>query len=51
MIQLAAVGAYDVACLLSGDDDFVPTVQAVGKQVYLATWPGQPVDRELRASS
>lgn len=54
MIQLAAVGAYDVACLLSGDDDFVPAVQAVGalgKQVYLATWPGQPVARELRASS
>lgn len=54
MIQLAAVGAYDVACLLSGDDDFVPAVQAVralGKQVYLATWPGQAVARELRASS
>ena len=54
MLQLAAVGAYDVAVLLSGDDDFVPAVQAVGalgKQVYLATWPGQAVARELRASS
>jgi uncharacterized LabA/DUF88 family protein len=54
MIQLAAVGAYDVACLLSGDDDFLPAVQSVGalgKQVYLATWPGQGVARELRANS
>lgn len=54
MLQLAAVGAYDVACLLSGDDDFQPAVQAVGalgKQVFLATWPGQGVARELRAGS
>jgi RNA polymerase sigma-70 factor (ECF subfamily) len=54
MLQLAAVGAYDVACLLSGDDDFVPALQAVGalgKQVYLATWPGQGVSRDLRAAS
>lgn len=54
MIHLAAVGGYDAACLLSGDDDFLPALQAVGalgKQVYLATWPGQRVARELRANS
>ena len=51
MIQLAAAEAYDVAVLLSGDQDFVPAVEAansLGKRVYIAGWPGSGVSRELR---
>lgn len=54
LIHYAAVNAYDVAVLASGDDDFVPAVEAVrelGKHVYIATWPGQPASRELRAGA
>ena len=51
MIHFAAVNAYDVAVLLSGDQDFAPAVDAVnalGKRVYLAVWPGHGVSKELR---
>ncbi len=51
MIQLAAVDAYDAAVLLSGDQDFVPAVEAanaLGKRVYVATWPSSGVSQELR---
>lgn len=51
LIQYAAVGSYDVAVLASGDDDFVPAIEAVdrlGKRVYIGTWPGQGVARDLR---
>ena len=51
MIHFAAVNAYDVAILLSGDQDFAPAVDAVnalGKRVYLATWPEHGVSKELR---
>ena len=51
MIQFAAVDGYDVAVLLSGDQDFVPAVEAasaLGKRVYIATWPQSGVSRELR---
>lgn len=52
MIHYAAVDAYDVALLASGDDDFVPAVDAVdrlGKRVVIGAWPRQPVARDLRA--
>ena len=51
MIHFAAVDAYDVAVLLSGDQDFVPAVEAanaLGKRVYLAAWPRHGVSKELR---
>lgn len=51
MIHFAAVNAYDVAILLSGDQDFAPAVDAVnalGKRVYLAAWHGYGVSQELR---
>ena len=51
MIQLAAVNAYDTAVLLSGDQDFVPAVEAanaLGKRVYVAAWPDSGVSPELR---
>src|SRR2546421_10241859 len=40
LIHYAANGAYDAAVLVSGDDDFVPAVEAVnalGKQVWGGT--------------
>jgi len=52
MIQYAAVHAYDVAVLFSGDQDLVPAVEAVdrlGKHVIVATWRGRGLSPELRA--
>ena len=51
LIHYAAADAYDAAVLLSGDQDFVPAVEAanaLGKRVYLAAWRGSGVSRELR---
>lgn len=53
LIQYAAVNAYDIAVLASGDEDLVPAVEAVnrlGKRVFVGHWPGQLVARELRAA-
>src|SRR4029453_2738313 len=44
LIPFAANGAYDAAVLVSGDDDFVPAVEAVnalGKKVWVATWSAE----------
>jgi len=41
MCHFAAIGAFDTAVLVSGDDDFVPAVEAVnllGRRVWVATW-------------
>jgi uncharacterized LabA/DUF88 family protein len=41
MVKLAAVDNYDIAILLSGDEDLLPAVEAaagLGKQVWVATW-------------
>ena len=51
LIQYAANGAYDAAVLVSGDDDFVPAVEAVnaiGKQVWVATWSAEELSSDLR---
>ena len=43
MVKGAAIDAYDVAILLSGDADFIPAIKVVnnlGKQVFVATWNG-----------
>jgi uncharacterized LabA/DUF88 family protein len=51
LIHFAANGTYDAAVLLSGDDDFVPAVEAVnalGKQVWVATWSAEELSTELR---
>jgi uncharacterized LabA/DUF88 family protein len=51
MIQLAAVDAFDVAVLFSGDQDLIPAVEALGalgKQVYVGTWQRRGLSRELR---
>src|SRR5204863_492692 len=51
LIHYAAHGAYDAAVLISGDDDFVPAVEAVnalGKQVWVATWSAEELSTDLR---
>jgi uncharacterized LabA/DUF88 family protein len=51
LIRYAANGAYDAAVLVSGDDDFVPAVEAVnalGKQVWVATWSPDELSNDLR---
>src|SRR5881275_1704380 len=51
LIQLAANDAFDAAVLVSGDDDFVPAVEAVnslGKQVWVATWSADELSTDLR---
>jgi uncharacterized LabA/DUF88 family protein len=51
MIQLAAVDAFDIAVLFSGDQDLLPAVEAVaalGKQVWVATWGGRGLSAALR---
>src|SRR5947208_4027973 len=51
LIHYAANGAYDAAVLISGDDDFVPAVEAVnalGKRVWVATWSAEELSSDLR---
>jgi hypothetical protein len=51
LIHYAAHSAYDAAVLVSGDDDFVPAVEAVnalGKQVWVATWSADELSKDLR---
>lgn len=54
MLRLAAVNAFDVAVLLSGDADLTPAVEgvrALGKQVYVATWGGSGLSRRIRRAA
>jgi hypothetical protein len=51
LIHYAAIGAFDAAVLISGDDDFVPAVEAVnalGRQVWVATWSPEELSNDLR---
>ena len=51
LIHFAANGAYEAAVLVSGDDDFVPAVEAVnalGKQVWVATLSPDELSSDLR---
>ena len=51
LIHFAAHSTYDAAVLVSGDDDFVPAVEAVnalGKQVWVATWSAEELSSDLR---
>lgn len=54
MVKLGAIGAYDVAVLLSGDSDYVPaidSVQSLGKNVYIATWAGAGMSPRIRTAA
>ena len=54
MLRLAAVNAFDVMVLVSGDADHVPAVEGVktlGKKVYIASWGGFGLSLRLRKAA
>jgi uncharacterized LabA/DUF88 family protein len=54
MLRLAAVGAFDILVLVSGDADLAPAVENVrelGKKVYVATWGRASLAARLRQAS
>ncbi len=54
MLRLAAVNAFDIAVVVSGDADLAPAVEGVrglGKQVYVATWGGSGLASRLRRAA
>lgn len=54
MLRLAAVDAFDVAVVVSGDADLAPGVEGVrglGKQVYVATWGGSGLADRVRKAA
>jgi len=51
LIHHAANDNFDAVVLISGDADFVPAVEAVnalGKQVWVATWSAEELSSDLR---
>jgi uncharacterized LabA/DUF88 family protein len=53
LIHFAANGSFDAAVLVSGDEDFVPAVDAVnalGKQVWVATWSADECAASARST-
>ncbi len=54
MLRLAAVGAFDILVLMSGDADHAPAVEgvrALGRQAYVATWGGVGLSRRIRKAA
>jgi len=54
MLRLAAVDAFDLAVLVSGDADHAPAVEGVrslGKQVFVASWAGIGLSDRIRKAA
>jgi len=54
LVRYAAVGAYDVAIVVSGDTDLVPGAEAVrdfGKQLWVASWGDRGLSSRLRQAA
>lgn len=54
MLQLAAVDAFEVAVLMSGDADYAPalcSLRLLGKRVHIGSWGGTGVSRRVRAAA
>ncbi len=54
IVRFAALDAYDCLVLLSGDQDYVPAIEAVrafGKQAYVATWGRGGLSKRLRLAA
>lgn len=54
LVRLAAINAYDIAVLISGDGDFAPALEAarsLGKQTYVATWGKAGLSNRLRRAA
>lgn len=51
MLRFAAVDAFDILVLMSGDADHAPAVEgvrAIGKQAHVATWGGAGLSSRIR---
>jgi len=54
MVRLAAVGAFDVMVLMSGDSGYAPAIESVrslGRQAYIASWGGAGVSQRIRRAA
>ncbi len=54
ILRFAAVGAYDILVLMSGDADYAPAVdgvRAIGKQAFVATWGGAGLSSRIRRAA
>lgn len=54
LVRLAAINAYDIAVLISGDGDFASALEAtraLGKQTYIATWGKAGLSSRLRRAA
>ncbi len=54
MLRMAAVDAFDVLVLVSGDADLTPAVegvQSLGKQVFVASWAGEGLSKRIRRAA
>ncbi len=54
LVRLAAVNAYDIAVLISGDGDFASALEAaraLGKQTFVATWGKTGLSSHLRRAA
>ncbi|MFI5165236.1 MAG: NYN domain-containing protein [Thermoanaerobaculales bacterium] len=54
MLRLAAVNAFDIMVLVSGDADHAPAVEgvrSVGKQAFVATWAGEGLSARSRQAA
>ena len=54
MLRLAAVNAFDILVLVSGDQDHAPAIEgvrAVGKQAFVATWAGSGLSARSRRAA
>lgn len=54
MLRLAAVNAFDVMILVSGDADYAPAVEGVrllGKIVFVSSWGGTGLSMQLRKAA
>jgi uncharacterized LabA/DUF88 family protein len=54
MLRYAAVNAFDVVVLMSGDADYAPAVEGVrslGKQAFVASWGGAGVSQRIRRAA
>jgi uncharacterized LabA/DUF88 family protein len=54
MLRLAAVNAFDIMVLVSGDRDHAPAVDGVlllGKKVYVASWAGLGLAQRIRKAA
>lgn len=54
MLRFAAVDAFDLLVLMSGDADYAPAIEgvrAIGKQAYVATWAGAGLSSRIRRAA